>query len=541
MKIKFLMSMLLAGSLMAGAQSQGYKDGIEYFKAGQYDNARTILERTLNDSSTDKALANYYLGQSYLAQGDKAKAVNYFKQGVSTNPDQAFNYVGLGAVDLLNGAVSQAEDNFKTARNLAKKEKNKGAEVAVAIARAYYNADPVKYAKEIDKDLLKAAKDSKNTEPAIFMLRGDMAYDRKDYGDAAMEYEQAINADGNNTEGFVKFANSYFYVNPQLAIQRLEDLLKLQPNSALAQRELAEKYYEGKYWKKAAEQYGKYIQNPNHFPEDKARYAVLLYWGENYEPSLGIANEILAVNPSNFLMQRMRFLNETALGRYEDAARNARSFFDNNPNGYFTTNDYVKYAEALSALKMDSLAVHQYELAVKNDPDNKNLLKDLSDVYTKNKDFRKAAEAYDAYLQSQENPSVQDLYGMSARYLNIAATSSDDAERQQAGERGLEYINKVLERAQPQPALYQRKARLYVAKNGNRPDADAIANYDKMLELLDADPANKQAGSSALNNYKEAYSFQMVYYSAVAPDKDKHAQATENLQAINELLAGGAQ
>ena len=94
MKIKFLMSMLLAGSLMAGAQSQGYKDGIEYYKAGQYDNARTILERTLNDSSTDKALANYYLGQSYLAQGDKAKAVNYFKQGVSTNPDQAFNYVG---------------------------------------------------------------------------------------------------------------------------------------------------------------------------------------------------------------------------------------------------------------------------------------------------------------------------------------------------------------------------------------------------------------------------------------------------------------
>ena len=43
MKFKALFTMLLAGSLLAGAQSQGYKDGIEYYKAGQYDNARTIL------------------------------------------------------------------------------------------------------------------------------------------------------------------------------------------------------------------------------------------------------------------------------------------------------------------------------------------------------------------------------------------------------------------------------------------------------------------------------------------------------------------
>ena len=56
MKIKLFLSLLLAGGLMASAQTQGYKDGIEYYKAGQYDNARTILERTLNDANTDKAL-----------------------------------------------------------------------------------------------------------------------------------------------------------------------------------------------------------------------------------------------------------------------------------------------------------------------------------------------------------------------------------------------------------------------------------------------------------------------------------------------------
>ena len=74
MKIKLFLSLALATGLMASAQTQGYKDGIEYDKAGQYDNARTILERTLSDAATDHSLANYYLGQVALQQGVKAAA-----------------------------------------------------------------------------------------------------------------------------------------------------------------------------------------------------------------------------------------------------------------------------------------------------------------------------------------------------------------------------------------------------------------------------------------------------------------------------------
>ena len=74
MKFKALLTLLLAGSMAAAAQSQGYKDGIEYYKAGQYDNARTILLNTLNQGDTDKAMANYYLGQTELAEGNKAEA-----------------------------------------------------------------------------------------------------------------------------------------------------------------------------------------------------------------------------------------------------------------------------------------------------------------------------------------------------------------------------------------------------------------------------------------------------------------------------------
>lgn len=69
MKAKLISALLLCAAI--GASAQGYKDGVEYYKAGQYDNAITILERNISDASTNKAMAYYYLGQSYLAKAIK--------------------------------------------------------------------------------------------------------------------------------------------------------------------------------------------------------------------------------------------------------------------------------------------------------------------------------------------------------------------------------------------------------------------------------------------------------------------------------------
>ena len=538
MKIKLILSMLVAGTIAAGAQSQGYKDGIEYYKAGQYDNAKEILSRTINNADTDKATAYYYMGQTELAKGDKAAAKKYFDQGVAANAENAYNYVGLGALDLLNNNADAAKENFKLAQKFGKKNN----EITVDIARAYYNANPVTYAKEIEKYLQKAYKDSKNQEPSIYILEGDMAADQKDWGAAAGKYEMAITFDKDNPEGYVKYADAYFNVNPNFAIQKLEELLKETPNSALAQRELAEKYFKGNHWGKASDLYGQYIQNPNHFPEDKARYSVLLYWGEDYPNSLRVAEEVLATDPNNFQAQRMRFVDQVKLQQYQAAADNAEAFFKKNAgNPLINANDYVTYAEALSGIGQDSLAVLQYEAAVKAFPDNGDLLKNLSSVYNTNKRYLDAAEAYDAYVQTLEDPSLNDYFTASGRYLNAAATAGENIEqREKAATRGLEYVNKAIAGAEPQAALYQRLGRLSMARNaGNTMDEQAANAYLKVLELLDADPANMDAANpnNQLGLYKEAYMLLYVYYGNVLHDKDQAAPYAEKLNTVNELLA----
>ena len=536
MKFKALFAMLMAGTMLVSAQSQGYQDGVEYYKAGQYENAKTILLNTMSNPSTNQALANYYLGQTYFALGDKDAALAAFNKGQAADATCPYNYVGLGVVALANNDAKAAKDYFKEAQRLAKKDY----EVLVAIARAYYNVDPVAYATDIQKLLDKAHKDSKHKEPSIYILEGDMLAANGDFGGAAGKYEMAISYDNTNPEGYVKYANCYFHINPQFAIAKLEEFLSIAPNSALAQRELAEKYFNANYWKKAAEQYGRYIQNPNHFPEDKARYSVLLFYGEDYDGALRVANEVLAVQPDNFQCQRVRILCESQLQRYEDAANHSAAFFAAFPADKFNANDYVVYAEALSQLGREAESLDALEGALKVFPEDSGLILTLSNVYAKNQEtYNKAAELYDRYLALNPDAALGDYMTASTRWLLVAATVEDLELRKVASENGIKYINHVMEKAQPNPVIFQRKARLFIAGDPERqPNAEAIATYNDMIQLLDQDPANADANNpnNSLSLYKEAYMFAWVYYSKVQPDDEQLAIYAEKLNAVKALL-----
>ena len=63
MKAKFFIAGLLLAGAVISSSAQSYKDGIEYYKVDQLDNAKELLERNLNAPSTNKSEAFYYLGQ----------------------------------------------------------------------------------------------------------------------------------------------------------------------------------------------------------------------------------------------------------------------------------------------------------------------------------------------------------------------------------------------------------------------------------------------------------------------------------------------
>ncbi|WP_304967332.1 lipopolysaccharide assembly protein LapB [uncultured Duncaniella sp.] len=528
MKFRTIFSFVLGGMAMTAFAQGGYQDGVDYYNAERFDKAKTILEKTLNDPSTKKAVSYFYLGSLELDNNNVAAASENFNKGVQADPAYGYNYVGLGQIALKNGNKKDAENYFKQALEGNKKD----ASVMAAIARAYFNVDPTLYAKEIEKNIANAMKVSKNKEAQVYVLQGDMAK-ASDIGQAAGFYEQAMVYDeqaGNvNPEAYVKYANLYNKVNPDFAIGKLVELNEKLPTSALAQSELAEKYYDGNQFTKAAEQYGKYIKNPNHFQGDEQRYSGLLYFGKKYQESLDVANQVLAADPNNEYMQRMVMLNKAALKDFTGAEEAAQKLFSH-ANAKFTATDYSTYGDILGELGRPQEAIEAYVKAYEMNPEkNKQMLAEISSMYNDLENDQKAVEYMQKFVDAGD-ATLNDYFILSNRYKNLGLSLPEGSpERAEAANNGIKNIDLAIEGAANKGPLYRNKATLLMIRDGaENTTPELIDTYKAMIAAYDEDPANKEKYADA---YKMAYTRMGSYYM----QQGDKAQAREYFQKVLEM------
>ena len=507
MKRKFLFAslMLMGASLVANAQ--GYKDGIEYYKVDKLDNAKELLERNLNSPSTDKAEAFYYLGQIALHQGKMSEAAANFEKGIAANAMNPYNYVGQAAIALKNGGDVKAL--LEKARKLVKKD----AKLEMEIARAFYDANPTTYAKDIEK-CIKNARKWNPDDPDSYIFEADTKADKKDWGNAAGIYELAFDKDPMNIEAYVKYANTYFNVNPQMAIERLEELQAKVLNSALVQRELAEKYYADNLGAKAAEQYGKYIKNPNHFAQDEVRYVQLLFFGEKYQESLDLATSLVnKLNPADskvFYMKRMQLYNLVQLEKWQEAVAAGKSFFANAvPQGSnYEVRDYTDYGLALQTAGFAEEAIDAYNKAIDMNPKNTDLIRNLGDSYAAADNFVKAAEYYQR-LVNDGNHKSNDLFTLSNYYLGIASSEGvDDATKADALAKSQKYIDEVDKLVPRNVQIVNQKAKIAKFREGDSNSGAALAAYNELLSILD----EKENKADYARYFKYAYNYLATYY-----------------------------
>ncbi len=507
MNLRSITSLLLGGFSLV-ALAQGYQDGVDYYNADRFDKAKIILEKASGDNATDKAVRNFYLGElsmhdwqdeitDEVHKADLKAAAAYFNKGIEADPAYGYNYVGLGEIALKSGDKAEAEKQFKAALATSKKD----AALMASIARAYSNVDPVAYAKQIDKFIADAMKVSKNKEAKVYVLQGDLAKNL-DKGMAAGYYEQAMIYDeeaGNiNPEAYVKYSNLYNKVNSEFAIGKLVELNQKLPNSALAQSELAEKYYDNNQFTRAAEQYGKYMKNPNHFQRDEQRYSGLLFFGKKYNESLDMANQVLAKDPNNLYMQRMVMLNKAALEDWPGAEEAGKKLFAHN-GAKFTATDYTTYADILNHLNRPEDAIVAYEAAYNLNPEkNKQVLAEISEMYNKLENDAKSVEYMQKFVDAGD-ASLNDYFILSNRYKNLGLSLPEGSdERKMAADNGIKYIDLALAEAANKGPLFRNKATLLMVRDGADTTPELIQTYQDMLTSFDADPSNKE-------KYKDAY------------------------------------
>lgn len=508
MKLKRILTICLAGVAL-GAAAQTHVEGTEYYKADQMANAKDLLERSLKNPNTDKAVSDYYLGLIALENGDKAGADKYFADGIAQNSNYAYNYVGQGRLALLNGDEKAAKELFKTAEKLAKKD----ASLEIAIARAYDSVNPALYEKQIAKAVENARRwDLQN--PDIYIFEGDQLKEKKEWGNAAAKYEMAANYDKNATAAYVKYANLFTMVNPDYAIKMLKELLTVNPTSALGQRELANAYYNKKDYKNAAVQYGAYVKNPSHFKQDEDRYAFLLFYGGDYKKGYDYATALLQQNPKNFTAQRYQFMNAAQIKEMESQllplaeALYAAHKADPKANKMAPI-DYTLIADEFSRAKRTDEGIAVLEEAIKDQPENANFNKQLAMMFVDKNNLARAADAYKGYLAKLEEPGYNDFIQQATFSFYAGVESKNNPELQKKFfDETKEYVDKA---AKILPDNYKPK-KFYgdIAKqlaDKAHVESAAAPYYEEAVGLLEAsaDPSRYTTDAKEMYNYLGNY------------------------------------
>ncbi len=499
MNYKALFSIALA-SMAFTAMAQTHAEGVEYYEADQLDNAKELLQRNLNNSGTDKSIAYYYQGLIALKENNPSQAAKLFEQGCQANPDYAYNYVGLGQVDLIGNAPKVAEQNFKKAESLGKKD----AGVQIAIARAYDAVDPELYSKEIEKRLEKARRQNMK-DPDIYIFEGDRLARQKDYGNAGAKYEMALNYDPNATAAYFKYATLFSQVNPEYGINMLQKLLQLNPNSALGQRSLADAYYKQSMFKEAAQQYGNYVKNPNHFKQDEDRYAFLLFYGQDYQAGYDYATKLLQANPDNFTAERYQFMNAAQMPSMADKllpmAEKLYADHLKNPANTFAPIDYILVSDEFQKAKKIDEAVAVLEDGIKNMPENASFYKQLAMVDVDRNDMAAASQAYAGYLKNTADPGYNDMIqaAVFAFYAGVQYKESDPAKSAEFYAEAAKYADNA---AELYPGMYRPlkiKGDIAAQQGDNAAMVDYYIQAIDKLEAMDGDTS--RYASDAKNMY----------------------------------------
>lgn len=564
MKFKFILSLCLAGAAMS-AFAQGYKDGVEYYKADRLTNAEELLNRNLNNADTDKATAYYYLGQIQLARYYSAKnnnvgnpatyrqeAKKLFEQGMAANPDNPFNYIGIGHIALIDGDSKTAEDNFKKAEKLDKKD----AGIYAAVARAYYDVNPTIYAKQMDKTIAQGEKLVQkqalsgtpkwaDNDQDFYMFMGDMAFDdangdSKKVGDACNFYESAIRVNPAAAEGYIKYADKLFAIkrNGEALIQ-LRTLLQNNPQSALGQRELAERLYSDGDIAKGIEEYGKLIKNPNHFKSDEDRYMTLLYFVKDYPKGYSVASEILASNPDQFNARRFKYIFATLLER-PDALQLAEDLLKmKSATNRFATGDYAMIADALAKANRKDEALQVLNAGITDYPNEPSMLKDLARaMYYDFDQNQKAADLMSEYAQKVGNEiSATDLNLLSSYALAAAQSQTDDTLKDKYLTMSAEAITKAAPKFAQQYKYVSAKRLGDIARMRNN-NEQALTEYQNALQLIESTgvtDANK-ADASTMYRFVGASLYKDKKHDAAQPYIQKYMQLNPDDAEMAKLL-----
>lgn len=415
MKTKIKKMLLLATVLLVSAANSfagSNEKGIEYYRAGLYGAAKIYFMQQQNLSATEQAEAWYYLGQTHYKQNQPDSALYFYKKAVEVDPEYPFGYVGLGELEVKSNPKS-ADDLFKKAFGLAKKNASIPTEVAeiyIAEGNRIKAAEALERARKVNKKY-----------SGILVVEGDALKKEGKIGEACSSYENAILFDKNDKAAYLRLAQAYKSINPDQALQYLNQLLEIDPNYIPAYAEIGDINYDRGRYKAALEAYEKFIAVPGMPLTRHERYAFALYFDEQYDKSQEEVKYVLSHDPDNSVMYRIEAYNYYKNKNFELGLQQMNKFIQNTPKEKHIYYDYMTLGDLQVEMKQPEPAIESYKKALELDSTKTIVYDKLTTAAENAKNFPLAVEYYEKSFAINPDFSLMNLF--SYGQANFSAAS----------------------------------------------------------------------------------------------------------------------
>ena len=405
----------------------------------------------------------------------------------------------------LDGIKSKAPNVAELAKTAYKKNK-KNAEALMKVARAYYEQKDTAGAILFANYANEAGKPKYQYAPAYLLLGDVEASYGTDGGKAAGYYNQAINFDPTNPEGYKKWAMVYRKISPSQAAKKLQDMKAMCPNEDV-DAITAHIYMLAGDERQAYENYAKADVSKL----EKAylnEYVRASYFTGHFEDALKAAEAGLKIEPRNPTFNRLAMFSNYELKKYDAAKAYIHKYFNETDSAKFSEYDHFYTALIYQALEDKENMYAQYDKALELVNDSSMIkrhaiLKSVSDSYLKDLQFENAIKYYNDFLACKPDLNSDDMEGLAKIYSKYS--DADETRKPELVGKAIEAYRAMADKF-PVQSIY---AAYQCATMNNKLDKTgekglAKPDYQKVVDLL-ANKADRDNSENTMLKYSYHY------------------------------------
>lgn len=516
-------------------KAQTLQDAIRFTQSEQFENANKAYQSLIGQqpqNGTNYFYHGDYYIRKYLAdtvavniKKATADATKTFEKGVSVDPVNPLNFIGMAESALFLKNTAKAQEYMNQAKALLPSKQNKVKMAKEDQATAYIKIAEA-YVISMTNDtavIFSALRQAEKLNPKdfnIYLVEGDAyIYLLNDGSNAINNYNKAYRINPKSPAAQLRIGRLWVRSkNYPDGLTAYKQVVQLDASYAPAYKELGFLNAQLGNSNEAKQNFQKFLELSSGNTDAQMQYINTLFELKDFAEVAKQAQNAISSNASNTDLYRALAYSNYEIGKYSEAKDALETFLKKAPEESVRPSDYAYLGRSFAKMKQDSIAGTFLMKAYSLDTVRVEYLTEAAASFTTCKAYSKAIEAYQKKLATPFK-TVQDYYYLGTAYYTTQKFLKADST-----------FTMLIDKVPTFIGGYLWKARSLSQTDPDSKTGAALNAYQTLIEKTQTE-ADKYKSER-----KEAYSYLNYYYFVQFNSTKSHEIGRKSIEYGNKVL-----